>query len=858
MTIIRGKLQVGEYKGNKLLVDFDDVFKYQGGRVDRDFLDKKIGLYFLVLGLLILVLPLVLLFFNSELIFSEFLNPSNLGYVLPYFSIFPFIISGYLKRNKDILGFNLENKDLSKVANLANSVVEIDDYMSEQILAAIDKIYFTNASNFMGAFSEYLISQYKVSQILEKRLGVDTKMLNTKLYNLFSSQPHSFDLVYQNFFVNIFFDAVILQYPKIDEVSILATMIKYYWGKALLELDVSELEVEALRNWIKNERMKSTYYAKWKVLSKLKPTGSINRAYTSKATPVLDTYGEDLTAKSARGKFDVSIGKELLMNEMIKVLIRQRGSSVALIGEPGVGKTQFLRYLATRMVVEDVPKTLQDNRLVVVNLNAMFTMAQSIEIFKQNLQALLEEVTYSRNIVLVLDDFEQILNIRSEGRLEVINVIINMVDKFNIKVIAASTIQDYSTHIKAIKPLAALFQIIRIDEPAKNLAMQIILDEAHDMESKYGITIQFDAVKRVIEYAPKIEFEKAMPLKGVHFLEEAVIEAKERGLGFVDNTIVDELITKKIGVKVGNISRDESEVLKNLETKMHDKVIGQDEAIRAVAAALRRSRSGMVSGRRPVASFLFFGPTGVGKTEVAKTIAETYYGDANLMIRLDMSEYHEEHNLARLIGYSDGSGNVVGGFLTEAVRTKPFSLILLDELEKANPKVLDIFLQILDDGRLTDGLGRQIDFTNTIIVATSNAASREIVDLIQAHKNYEEVVKETTPKLRDVYRVEFLNRFDKIIMFKPLLEHEVEEIAEIMLNGIRLRLKDKGMSIEWNEQTLKELAHKGYDSIYGARELRRVVQDEIEDKLASAIIDGKLVSGGVARFEGLDMEGEVT
>jgi ATP-dependent Clp protease ATP-binding subunit ClpA len=251
---------------------------------------------------------------------------------------------------------------------------------------------------------------------------------------------------------------------------------------------------------------------------------------------------------------------------------------------------------------------------------------------------------------------------------------------------------------------------------------------------------------------------------------------------------------------------------------------------------------------------LFFGPTGVGKTEVSKTLAEVYYGDEDLMIRVDMSEFQEEANLNRLIGYTDTEGNFLGGYLTEAVRTKPFSLILLDELEKANPKVLDLFLQVLDEGTMTDGMGRKVDFTNIIIIATSNAGSRQIAELISSGEKYYDVQKKVLPVLRDVYRVEFLNRFDKIIMFKPLAEFEVEQIAALMLKKLAKRMEDRGIELKWNQLTLKELVEKGYNPIYGAREMRRVIQDEIESQVADLIVSGDLKAGDVTEFNGISFK----
>jgi len=311
------------------------------------------------------------------------------------------------------------------------------------------------------------------------------------------------------------------------------------------------------------------------------------------------------------------------------------------------------------------------------------------------------------------------------------------------------------------------------------------------------------------------------------------------------------VVSRKVGVKVGAIDTAESKVLINMEAELHKRLIGQNEAVNAVAAALRRSRAGLSGEKRPIAAFLFYGPTGVGKTELAKALTATYYGDEKLMIRLDMSEYQESENLNRLIGEETEKG-FQGGYLTEAVRSRPFSLILLDEIEKANPKVLDLFLQVLDEGRITDGLGRKIDFTNTIIIATSNAGSKEIAEQTEKGTDYKTVTKMLEPRLRESLRVEFLNRFDKVIMFRSLTPIEVEQITELMLKLEAKKLEEKGINLTFTKEIVAELARLGYDKVYGARELRRVIQERIEDPVARLIVEGKLKSGGELELQDLN------
>ncbi|HRP37333.1 MAG TPA: AAA family ATPase, partial [Candidatus Dojkabacteria bacterium] len=424
-------------------------------------------------------------------------------------------------------------------------------------------------------------------------------------------------------------------------------------------------------------------------------------------------------------------------------------------------------------------------------------------------------------------------------------------DVHKLRIIATSSVEGYTRHIKPYKALDALFNKMKMEVPTDEIALQILFDFIPELEKTYKVKIAFEAADRSVELSHKFAFERVLPDKAINLLEEAISRALAVGKTVVDREVVDKLVAGKVGVEIGSISMKESDFLNKLEIELHKRVIGQHQAVDAVAAALRRSRAGLTNKNRPVASFLFFGPTGVGKTELAKTVAELYFGDEEKMIRLDMSEYQEDRNLGRLIGMQEGE-EFVGGYLTEAVKAKPYALILLDEIEKANPRVLDLFLQILDEGKITDGMGREVIFTNTIIIATSNVASKEIADLISQGRRYSEVLEAIMPTLRNFLRIEFLNRFDKLIMFKPLLRMEVEEIANLMMKSVADRLFDKGIKLEYSRHLLQELANLGYNNLYGARELRRVVTDTIEDLVAQLIIERKLQSGSTIFIESLN------
>ncbi len=858
MKVLTGKRQLATFKNSLIYVDFDELLRYKGERLSIVRAEYGFGRMFFYGGLFLFFGSLILLFLAGELKFNAIVLPIDILELMPSISLLPITFGFYLSRNRDIFDHkikdNLSDEIISNFAShdeVTNKEIDISVLMSIKLKSFMDYAYFNHNQDFLIETLNYAFSQKSSNLFIEKRLGLNLGSLREASIKYFLDKNTSFDAIYFDLFIRLFDEAVKFESEKIDDDILFFTLLKYYLVNVLLDFGITELELEGLRRWFKNENKKNEYYRRWQRLSKLKPKGAINSTYTSKATPTLDQYGIDFTNSISNRNFVLTLGKEYEMGLILNMLQRENGTAIMILGEPGVGKTQFIKHLATRMVVEDVPKTLQDYRLVVLDLNKIFTQTSTVENFKVSIQKMVDEVKNSGNIIICFEEISQIFNIRDEGKLEVINLLTNSIDNSHIKILATATPENYKDYIQPNKSFASKFENITLKEPDPNVLLQILLDEIPRLESKYRVSIQITAIKRIVEFGYKFDYERAMPDKGIDLLEEAIVNAQAKGLNYLDLDTVDELFKNKTGVNVGTISEAESSNLQKLESKMHERVIGQDDAIHAIASAIRRSRSGLSNKKRPIASFLFFGPTGVGKTEVAKTLAETYYGDENLMIRIDMSEYQEDKNLDRLIGYTDEKGTFNGGYLTEKVKSRPFSLILFDEIEKANRKVLDLFLQILDDGFVTDGLGRRVDFTNTIIIMTSNAGTKEITELLNQGVKYHDIERKVLNILRDNFKIEFLNRFDKLVMFKSLSQNEVKKIVSLMLNQLNDKLGEQGISISWNKDTEKEISQIGYSEIYGARELRRVIQEQIEDQLADLIITGDLKSGKTAVFEGV-------
>jgi len=764
-----------------------------------------------------------------------------------WFFLLVFLYSLYLLRDRSKFLDKPISNNLHKLRKaLQNGTkfnkIEITDYLNHHLLWILDYILNINSSNFLGDFLSKLIKLDKGRSIIE-RLGLDINEIEINLLSPVSqrfSKTSLVDSILKESFIFAFENN--MKYIS-EDIAVYIFLYKFF-QEYLKKFNIINKDLEGLKLWLRNEAIKNKYIEDWKDKVSIKPKTTVNRAYTSRFTPTLNEYSRDFTNTVIQGEFIISMAREEELNRLINLLEKGDKSAVIVVGEPGVGKTTLIKTLAVRMVVEDVPPKLRDMRIVGFDFNKAFSTSKNIEVFKNKLRQVFDEVNSAKNVILVLDNFNQLLNLRAELAGEIANIIIDSFDSNKFRLIATTDRSQYIRYIRPNRALAGLFSQVGMDIPKDEVAIQIVIDEVPNIEREYNVKIAYTAIKASIELSHKFAYDRVLPDKAIDILKETVVNFKNlSGKKPIEYDEVAKVISSKVGVKLGAITQDESEKLSRLEEEMHKRVIDQVEAINAVCGALRRSRSGLGQEGRPVASFLFFGPTGVGKTEVAKTVADTYFGNEERMVRIDMSEYHEEENLKRLIGYTSEQGAFEGGFLTEPVHENPFSLILLDEIDKANPKVLDLFLQVLDEGYLDDGLGRKIDFSNTIIIATSNAGSSVIANLIEKGEDYKTVHIRAVEELKKIFRIEFLNRFDKIIMFKPLSREEVKLISKKFVEQVRLKLLDKGIKLTYEDKLLDRLSSLGYNPVFGAREMRRVVQEEVENKVAEMIVKRHLQSG---------------
>ena len=641
------------------------------------------------------------------------------------------------------------------------------------------------------------------------------------------------------------------------------------------------------------------------------------------ATPVLDKHSRDLTALARQGKLDPVIGRSKEIETVIEVLARRKKNNPVLIGEPGVGKTAIVEGLAQRIARGEVPEVLRDKRLVELNVNSLVAGTKYRGEFEERVKGLLEEiVAHQDELILFIDELHTIVGAgQAEGGLDIANTLKPALARGELHLIGATTLNEYQKHVEKDAALERRFQPVFIAEPTVDGTVHILRGLRDRFEAHHKVRITDEAIVAAAELSDRYISGRYLPDKAIDLIDqaaarvrisstsrpaevqeleaeiqalkreqdyatsrkqfdrakeiEALIAEKEKALaqateewkkGVASGTSevraehVAEIVSSLTGIPVADLTAEEREKLLRLEEVLHERVVGQDEAVAAVAAAVRLSRAGLKEGHRPIATFLFLGPTGVGKTELAKTLAWAVFGDEEAMVRIDMSEYTERHTVSRLVGAPPGYvGYEEGGQLTERVRRRPYSVVLLDEIEKAHPEVHNILLQVFDDGRLTDGKGRAVDFSNTILIATSNIGS----DLIQANLTapegrrleYRDLKERLMDDLRRHFRPEFLNRIDEVIVFHALTKDHIRDIVLLQLERVRRVARGQGVELEFDASLVDYLAQVGYRPEYGARELKRRIRGDVENVLAGALLRGEVREGDRVRVA-YDREGD--
>ena len=652
-------------------------------------------------------------------------------------------------------------------------------------------------------------------------------------------------------------------------------------------------------------------------------SGSANPSAGQESAPTLMQYGRDLTAAARAGELDPVIGRSEEIERIIQILSRRTKNNPVLIGEPGVGKSAVAEGLAQKIAEGNVPELLRGKRIVSLDLAGMLAGAKYRGEFEERMKNVMDELKRDRSIILFIDELHTLIGAgAAEGAIDAANILKPALARGEIQCIGATTIDEYRKHIEKDAALERRFQPVQVGEPSKEEAVAILKGLRDRYEAHHKVRITDEAIEAAVQLSDRYITDRYLPDKAIDLIDEAAsrvrirsyttppdmkeLEAKiqqlnkekeeaiahqnfERAAQIRDEERairadmeaqrkawedrrstaqrqvgaeeVAQIVASWTHIPVTQLTQDESDRLLHLEETLHQRVVGQDEAVSAVSRAIRRARAGLKDVHRPIGSFLFLGPTGVGKTELCKALAEAMFGDESALVRIDMSEYMEKFSVSRMIGSPPGYvGHDEGGQLTEAVRRKPYSVVLFDEIEKAHPDVFNILLQVLEDGRLTDSTGRTVDFRNTICVMTSNVGAADVEKNSRAlgfsstgkgemsARSYERMKESMLEELKRTFRPEFLNRVDELIVFHPLDEENILRIAGLMVGSVAQRLKERGIALSWDDNVLQYLAKEGFDPTYGARPLRRAIQRMVEDDLSEEILSGRIKLGDTVRM----------
>ena len=632
-------------------------------------------------------------------------------------------------------------------------------------------------------------------------------------------------------------------------------------------------------------------------------------------TETLDKFSRDMTALAKQGKFDPIVGREQEIERIIRILSRRTKNNPCLMGDPGVGKTAIVEGLAQKISDGNVPDTLRHKRILSLDLSAMVAGSKYRGEFEERMKKALEDVKAAGNIILFIDEIHTVIGAgAAEGAIDASNILKPALARGEIQLIGATTLEEYRKHIEKDAAFERRFQPVRVEEPTEAVAVQMLTALKDPYEMHHRVRISDEAIAAAVRLSARYVTERFLPDKAIDLIDEAAsclrlsaytaptsikeLEARideleqeketaikteefeqaaeikklqdglrtslkaakrawesthDSGEIVVTADNVAEIVSRWTGIPVQSMQEEESQRLLHLEEVLHKRVIGQDEAVKALAKAVRRGRVGLKDPNRPIGSFLFLGPTGVGKTELSKALAEALFGDENAMVRIDMSEYMEKHSVSRMVGSPPGYvGYEEGGQLSEKVRRNPYSVVLFDEIEKASPEVFNILLQVLDDGHITDGQGRKVDFKNTVIIMTSNAGARSIAapkrlgftSVETPEQSYEMMKKGVMDEIKTIFKPEFLNRIDDIIVFHPLEKEEITRIVRLLTDVMAKRVKENmNITVSFTKKAIEKIAEEGYDKAYGARPLRRAIQSKIEDAFAEEYLCGNIKAG---------------
>ncbi|MFA5813474.1 MAG: ATP-dependent Clp protease ATP-binding subunit [Patescibacteria group bacterium] len=716
---------------------------------------------------------------------------------------------------------------------------------ARKVIEEAYRVAIAQKAEFVDPFHLFyaLLSAVKIGNIFV-RFGISIQLVKAHISKLFENKQSGHEPIINNDMMEILFgayDKATLEkqeYVEITDLLYAAVRQSEALQEILYDLKIDQQKLANVIEWIRiRERLRRQYFAIRKAGSRRSKYG-LDRAMTAVATPYLNSFSQDVTMAAKYGHLAPIVARDKEIDEIFRIIEGGR-QSVLLVGDRGVGKTSIIEGIAERMIEDAVPDILKDKRLVQLSTSALLA-GTTVSGAQERLLRIMNEVSRAKNIILFINNLHDLVGAGGEGGgLDVSETLAEYLGPGRFFTFATTTVEGYNKFIINTQ-IGKVFSRVDIREMDQNQAIQALESKVGGIEYKQKVFFSYDALEKSVALAGRFLQDSRLPESAIEIMSESasLVRSNKGENNLVTAEDAAAVVGEKTGIPTASISEDESAKLLRLEEEMHKMVIGQEEAVNLVANALRRARAEVRSQKRPIANFLFLGPTGVGKTELAKTIAKVYFGGEDKMVRIDMSEYQDQVSIYRLIGQPGKKGT---GILTEAVRQKPFSLVLLDEMEKADPNVLNLFLQVFDDGRLTDSMGRLIDFTNTIIIATSNAATAYVQEQIAKGAALEEIRQALIRvKLKQYYKPEFLNRFDGIVLFKSLEREEIKQVASLMLKRVAKDLEQRGVELRVEEAALESLAEIGFDPQFGARPMRRAIQDKVENKLAELILSNKL------------------
>jgi ATP-dependent Clp protease ATP-binding subunit ClpC len=781
----------------------------------------------------------LLFFFVGNVFFREVEN-AVLGYTGLFFVLFlvfaqlDIFFKDYLTKPKRLIGVE---EALSNIENV--NIAEFLDFESARIIALAKKR--GGADSYLLLL--FLLKEAKEMDFIFYRLLIDKKQAIIDVENIFRERGTVQDVKYTECFLQTLKDALYITKERgggvicKEDLFVALSKNNRYLQEILYRLGLQEEDVVTLAKWQIRVNKKENHWSYKNLIKR----GRLGTEWASGHTPFLDNFSVDWTRAMKLAGFPDVVGHDKEAVSLERVLSRSEINSAILVGEPGAGRKSIIQRVIKKSFLGEGLSEINHHRFLELDLTALLAYAQGIEETEKLLDEAFNEATRAGNIILIINNLHNFVGGEQKlGTIDISGILTPYLHIPEFRLIGITSYENFHQEVEGNPGLLSLMEKVEVKEATKEDTMLLLQKKTTSLERKYRKLVSFAAIKKVIILSDRYIKNHPFPEKALDLLEEAVVHIHQRKESILMPQHVEEIVSERVEIPVGEVKEKEKETLLNMEELVHERMVNQEEAVKAVSLALRRSRADVDTRRGLIGSFLFLGPTGVGKTEMAKAIASVYFGAEKKINRIDMSEFQNISDISRLIGSSQNEG-----VLTTGIREDPFSLVLLDEIEKAHPDILNLFLQILDEGYITDGRGKKADFQNAMLIATSNAGYQVILDAVEQNMEWGEAKKKVLKNLfqKATFRPELVNRFDEVVLFKPLTKEDLEKVAQMQLTKLAQNLEKKSINFIITEELKKKIVEMSYDPVFGAREMQRAIQNNIGDVLSSAILKNEINSG---------------